>query len=305
MNNTPPLHTIDPSTKAKVLLEALPYVQKFRDSLFVVKYGGAFLDENNTEMQESIALDILFLSLVGIRVALVHGGGKAITRALAANKIETRFVNGLRYTDQVSINIVEKTLNQTVNKQISDTIRRVGGVPSPTPGQRVFSCEKLTSAKDGSPLDLGYVGKITGVSPIEVQAPLSEGQIPVISCIAEGDDQAVYNTNADLAAAQLAASLQARRLVYLCDVPGLLRDPSDRSSLISSLHVSEVEKLKQDGVISSGMVPKIDSACHAIQNGVHRVHLIEAAQPHSLLLEIFTDKGIGTEITVQEPSQPQ
>lgn len=304
MNNTPPLHTIDPYTKAKVLLEALPYVKKFRDSLFIVKYGGAFLDENNTEMQESIAQDILFLSLVGIRVALVHGGGKAITRALAANNLETRFINGLRYTDQVSMSIVEKTLNQTVNNQICDTIRKVGGVPAPTPGQRVFSCEKLLQDSPEGSVDLGYVGKITGVSPIEVMAPLSEGQIPVISCVAEGEEQSVYNTNADVAAAELAASLHARRLVYLCDVPGLLRDPSDPSTLISSLHVSEVPKLKEDGVITSGMVPKIDSACYAIQNGVHRVHLIEAAQPQSLLLEIFTDKGIGTEITIQESENP-
>ena len=281
-----------------MLLEALPYVQKFRESLFVVKYGGSFLDENNREMQENIAKDILFLSSVGIRVALVHGGGKAITRALARENLETRFINGLRYTDQASINIVEKTLNNVVNKEISDTIREIGGIPSPTPGQRVFSCEKLVTEVDGQPTDLGYVGKITGVSPIEVQAPLSEGQIPVISSIACGDDEAYYNTNADLAAAELASSLKARRLVYLCDVPGLLRDPKDPSTLISSLPVSQIQELKDQGVISSGMVPKMDSAAYAIQHGVSRVHLINANQPNSLLLEIFTDKGIGTEITI-------
>jgi len=297
--NNPTLDSISPSTKAKVLLEALPYVQKFRNSLFVVKYGGSFLDENNVEMQESIARDILFLSSVGIRVALVHGGGKAISRSLAKENLETRFVHGLRYTDQASINIVEKTLNQVVNKQISETIEKIGGVPAPTPGQRVFSCEKMTVLPDGTAVDLGYVGNITGVSPTEVKAPLSEGRIPVISSIAAGEEDTVYNTNADVAAAQLAASLQARRLVYLCDVPGLLRDPSDPSTLISSLPVSQIEQLKKAGVISSGMVPKIDSAAHAIRSGVHRVHLIEANQPHSLLLEIFTDKGIGTEITIE------
>jgi acetylglutamate kinase len=296
--NNSELDHISPSTKAQVLLEALPYVQKFRDCLFVVKYGGSFLDENNREMQENIAKDILFLSSVGIRVALVHGGGKAITRALANENIETRFINGLRYTDQASINIVEKTLNNVVNAEICETIREVGGIPSPTPGQRVFSCKKLRTEVDGVSTDLGYVGKITGVSPIEVQAPLSEGQIPVISSIAAGDGESYYNTNADLAAAELAASLNARRLVYLCDVPGLLRDPGDPSTLISSLPVSEIQALKEQGVISSGMVPKIDSAAYAIQNGVHRVHLIDANQPNSLLLEIFTDKGIGTEITI-------
>ena len=289
---------ISPSTKAKVLLEALPYVQKFRDCLFVVKYGGSFLDENNLEMQHNIARDILFLSSVGIKVALVHGGGKAITRALANENLETHFINGLRYTDQASINIVEKTLNNVVNLQICDTIREVGGIPAQTPGQRVFSCEKLITEVNGQPTDLGYVGKITSVSPIEVQAPLSEGQIPVISSIAGGEDDTVYNTNADLAAAELASSLNARRLVYLCDVPGLLRDPKDPSTLISSLRVSEIDSLKEEGVISSGMVPKMDSASYAIRNGVHRVHLIDANQPHSLLLEIFTDKGIGTEITI-------
>ncbi len=292
------LSQINPSTKAKVLLEALPYVQKFRDSLFVVKYGGSFLDEDNLDMQRLVATDIVFLASVGIRVALVHGGGKAITRALAASGVSTRFVNGLRYTDEASIQVVERTLNTEVNAKICQTIEAVGGVPAPTPGQRVFSCQKLTTDAAGDPVDLGFVGAIESVSPFEVKAPLAERRIPVISCMAADEDGRPYNTNADVAAAHLAASLGARRLVYLCDVPGLLRDPGDPATLLSTLPLDEIDALKANGVISSGMVPKVDGAAHAIREGVKRVHFINANQPHSLLLEIFTHTGIGTEIVL-------
>jgi acetylglutamate kinase len=292
------LSQIDPATKAKVLLEALPYVQKFRDSLFVVKYGGSFLDENNLEMQRRVAMDIVFLSSVGIRVALVHGGGKAITRALSQSGIETRFVNGLRYTDAASIKVVKQTLNGEINDQICKTIEDAGGVPAPTPGQRVFSCEKLAVDLAGDPVDLGFVGSITSVSPFEVKAPLSERRIPVISCIAADEDGNAFNTNADVAAAHLASSLGARRLVYLCDVPGLLQNPQDPASLISTLPIGDIERLKSSGIISSGMVPKVDGAAHAIREGVRRVHFVDANQPHSLLLEIFTHTGIGTELVL-------
>jgi acetylglutamate kinase len=292
------LSQIDPATKAKVLLEALPYVQKFRDSLFVVKYGGSFLDENNLEMQRRVAMDIVFLSSVGIRVALVHGGGKAITRALSQSGIETRFVNGLRYTDAASIKVVKQTLNGEINDQICKTIEDAGGVPAPTPGQRVFSCEKLAVDLAGDPVDLGFVGSITSISPFEVKAPLSERRIPVISCIAADEDGNAFNTNADVAAAHLASSLGARRLVYLCDVPGLLQNPQDPASLISTLPIGDIERLKSSGIISSGMVPKVDGAAHAIREGVRRVHFVDANQPHSLLLEIFTHTGIGTELVL-------
>ena len=292
------LSQINPSTKAKVLLEALPYVQKFRDSLFVVKYGGSFLDEDNLEMQQLVATDIVFLASVGIRVALVHGGGKSITRALTEGGISTRFVNGLRYTDEASIEVVERTLNTEVNEKICQTIEAAGGIPAPTPGQRVFSCQRLSTDASGNPVDLGFVGKIDSISPFEVKAPLAERRIPVISCIAADDEGHPYNTNADVAAAHLAASLGARRLVYLCDVPGLLRDPSDPSTLLSTLPLDKIDGLKNSGVISSGMIPKVDGAAHAIKEGVKRVHFINANQPHSLLLEIFTHTGIGTEIVL-------
>ena len=298
MNDLNELSQIDPATKAKVLLEALPYVQKFRDSLFVVKYGGSFLDENNLEMQRRVAMDIVFLSSVGIRVALVHGGGKAVTRALSQRGIETRFVNGLRYTDEASIKVVKQTLNGEINDQICKTIEDAGGVPAPTPGQRVFSCEKLAVDLAGDPVDLGFVGSITSVSPFEVKAPLSERRIPVISCIAADGDGNAFNTNADVAAAHLASSLGARRLVYLCDVPGLLQNPQDPASLISTLPIGDIERLKSSGIISSGMVPKVDGAAHAIREGVRRVHFVDANQPHSLLLEIFTHTGIGTELVL-------
>jgi acetylglutamate kinase len=204
----------------------------------------------------------------------------------------------LRYTDAASIKVVKQTLNGEINDQICKTIEDAGGVPAPTPGQRVFSCEKLAVDLAGDPVDLGFVGSITSVSPFEVKAPLSERRIPVISCIAADGDGHAFNTNADVAAAHLASSLGARRLVYLCDVPGLLQNPQDPASLISTLPIGDIERLKSSGIISSGMVPKVDGAAHAIREGVRRVHFVDANQPHSLLLEIFTHTGIGTELVL-------
>ena len=294
------LSRIDAQTKAAVLNEALPYFQSFRDSVFVVKYGGSFMDDPDVSKRLQVARDITLLASVGIHVVVVHGGGKAISRGMEKAGIEVEFRNGLRYTSKEAISIVEKTLNEEVNAEICEMIASLGGNPAPIRGNDVLRCRKLSKDASGQTVDLGYVGEITGVNTSVVRKNLGNLSIPVISPVAVDSEGQAYNTNADLAAAQVARALACRRLVFLCDVPGLLRDPSDRSTLISSLKVNEVDGLIESGVIGKGMLPKVEGACLAIQSGVKRVHFVEGLMPHSLLLEIFTDEGIGTEIVNSE-----
>ena len=283
--------------KAQVLLEALPYIQRFHDSVFVVKYGGSFMDSDDPEVRERVAADIVFLNSVGIKVVVVHGGGKAITRAMAKTNIVPQWRNGIRVTDAETIKIVENTLNNEINTDICAMIAKRKGNALGMPGNLVNLCEKMT-AKDenGTIVDLGFVGDIKSVKTKLIKKALAEGKIPVISPIALDENDQPYNTNADAAASAVASALKARRLVFMSDVPGLLADPKDPSSLISTLRVHEVPRLKKEGIISAGMIPKVDSAVRALQSGVRRVHFIDGRTPHSLLLEIFTDKGVGTEI---------
>lgn len=289
--------TIDEITaKAKVLLEALPYIQDFRGSTFVVKYGGSFMDDPNPEVRNRVAYDIAFLAAVGINVVVVHGGGKAITKAMAESGLKANFINGLRVTDEATVQIVKRTLDEVVNRDVCNAITTARGKAAGLPGDSVLICEKLTQDDDGNPVDLGYVGDVTEVKVKVIKKEILEGAVPVISPVAEGLDGKPYNVNADTAAGRVASALRARRLVYMSDVPGLLANPADPSSLISTLRVGQVDELKKAGVIDKGMRPKVASAIRALQEGVQRVHFIDGRLPHSLLLEIFTDKGIGTEI---------
>ena len=290
------LSQLDVTTKSAVLLEALPYVQRFRNAIFVVKYGGAFMDDADPAVRTRVATDIAFLSAVGIKVVVVHGGGKAITRALTEAKVETRFEHGLRVTDEASIQIVEHTLNKVVNLDICEILQAKNARPLGIPGNSILVCDKKQVEIDGKCVDVGFVGETHTVKTKIIKKALNDGYIPVISPIAKDEDGQIYNTNADAAAGRVAAALRARRLVYLCDVPGLMRDINDPESLISTLQVDEVSDLVKESVISKGMIPKTDSAVGALKNGVHRVHFIDGEQAHSLLLEIFTDKGVGTEI---------
>ncbi len=282
-------HLID---KANVLLEALPYIQKFRGSIFVIKYGGSFMDSPDLKVREGVAADIVFLEAVGINPIIVHGGGKAITRAMEKAGLAAKFVGGLRVTDAASIAIVEDVLANVINREVVETIQRLGGKARGFNGRDVFRCQKL-DCPDG---DLGYVGEVTGVDVNPLQKCLYSQVVPVLSPLAQGADGHAYNVNADLAAAQLAMASGARRLVFMSDVPGLLRDPGDPASLIPHLQVDQVVELKRDGVIDQGMIPKVDSAVQAVEQGVHRVHFVDGRVPHSVLLEIFTDKGVGTEV---------
>ncbi len=283
--------------KARVLLEALPYIQRFRGSIFVVKYGGSFMDDPDPQVRQRVAMDIAFLSAVGIHVVVVHGGGKAISRAMEESGLQPEFRSGLRVTDESTIRIVEQTLNGPVNEDICELIRGKGGRPHGMPGNALFLCRLLQQTDpNGEAIDLGFVGEIQLVKGKLIKKAIADGFIPVISPIACDDTGQPYNTNADVAAAATASALRARRLVFLSDVPGLLADPNDPESIISTLKIGDVERLKQEGVIGSGMLPKVDSAVQALRSGVHRVHFIDGRMSHSLLLEIFTDKGIGTEI---------
>jgi len=282
--------------KAKVLLEALPYIQDFRGSTFVVKYGGSFMDDPDPTVRRSVATDLAFLAAVGINVVVVHGGGKAISRAMDEAGLKPVFRNGLRVTDEAAIAIVKKTLDEVVNKDVCDTLASVRANPKGLPGDSVIVCHKLELDDDGNPCDLGFVGDVTEIKVKLIKKEIADGYMPVISPVAEGLDGKPYNVNADTAAGRIASALRARRLVYMSDVPGLLANPKDPDSIISSLKVGEVDGLKKKGIIDKGMRPKVLSAVRALEEGVQRVHLVDGRMPHSLLLEIFTDKGVGTEI---------
>jgi acetylglutamate kinase len=278
--------------KAGVLLEALPYIQRFRSSIFVVKYGGSFMDSPDPKVRSGVASDIVFLEAVGINPVVVHGGGKAITKAMEKAGIQARFVQGMRVTDGESMKIVEDVLANVINRDIIEMIQKLGGKARGFSGKEVFKCRKLLSGG----VDLGYVGEVTGVTVEPVRKCLRASVTPVISPIGVGDDGHAYNINADVAAAKLAMAIGARRLVFMSDVPGLMHDPHKPETLISHLEVNDVLNLKRDGIIDAGMIPKVDSAVEAVQSGVRRVHFVDGRIAHSILLEIFTDKGIGTEI---------
>lgn len=277
--------------KARILMEALPYVRRFRGSIFVVKYGGSFMDSPDPEVRSGVAKDLVFLNFVGIKVVVVHGGGKAITRELKNRGIQAHFIDGLRVTDEQTIDAVDSVLNEQVNREVADFVSSHDCEVQRFPGKRVLSCEKLQSKND-----LGFVGQVTQVNTDPIIQALDGGKMPILSSTASDSQGVCYNVNADNVASQVAMALGARRLVYLSDVPGLLRNPEDPSTLLSSLAISEVQPLEEAGVISAGMLPKVTSAVEALKAGVNRVHFIDGRMPHSILLEIFTDQGIGTEI---------
>ena len=254
------------------------------------------MDDPDPVTRTRVAYDIAFLAAVGINVVVVHGGGKAITKAMENSGLKANFINGMRVTDEATIAIVKKTLDEIVNKDVCAAIATAKAKPKGLPGDSVLVCEKLTVDDDGNTVDLGFVGEVTEVKVKLIKKEIAEGFVPVISPVAEAIDGKPHNVNADLVAGKVASALRARRLVYMSDVPGLLSAPPDPKSLISTLKISQVDELKQKGIIDKGMRPKVMSAVKALQDGVQRVHFIDGRLPHSLLLEIFTDKGIGTEI---------
>lgn len=285
--------------KAETLLEALPYLQKFRGATFVIKYGGSFMDAPDEKIRAGVARDVVFLEAAGIHPVIVHGGGKAITRAMDQAGLQAKFVQGQRVTDAATVAIVDEVLSRRINPQIVNTLNALGGRARGFTGADIFKCQKLlVESPDGKKWDLGYVGQVIEVQTGPLRECIQSGLTPVISPVALGPDGRLYNCNADVAAAQTAIALRARRLVFMSDVPGLLRDPKNSGSVISHLRVSDVPGLKQAGVIDAGMIPKVDSAVAAIQAGVEKVSFVDGRVPHAVLLEIFTDAGVGTEMVL-------
>ena len=274
--------------QAQTLVEALPYIQKFTGKTIVVKYGGnAMISE---DLRKAVMSDIILLNLVGIRVVMVHGGGPEISDMLKRLNHSSHFVDGLRYTDEVTMEVVQSILCGKVNKNLVAQLNRLGG-------KAVGLCGMDGGLFQAVQLDekYGLVGEITDVNPDPVITALQSGYIPVVSTVAQGTDaDTAYNINADTAAAKLAAALGAEKMILLTDVRGLLRDPKDEETLIHVVPIDSVDGLIEEGVISGGMIPKMQCCVDAIRGGVERVHILDGRIPHSILIELLSDRGIGT-----------
>jgi acetylglutamate kinase len=255
------------SSRADALLEALPYFQKFRGHTVVIKYGGAAMEDPG--LVRGVLHDVVFLEAVGINPVVVHGGGKAITAAMKKENLTAKFVDGLRVTDAKSISIIDRVLTEVISPSLAAEIVK---------------------------LDLGFVGDIVSIDVSAIRKLVDAEIVPVISPLGRGADGQIYNINADIAAARIAQELRAEKIVYLSDVNGVRRNPQDADSLIPSLNPAQIAQLKRDGVIAGGMIPKVDSALESLANGVGKVHFLDGRESHALLLELFTDAGIGTEI---------
>lgn len=287
----------DSIQKAAVLLEALPYMQSFRGKTFLIKVGGSAMED--AALVDRFLRDVVFLEAVGVNPVIVHGGGKAISKAMKDAGLEARFVGGMRVTDAAAIRIVEETLARVINPEIVEKINAFGGKAVGVPGTEVFVGERTPGADPatGQRVDLGFVGEVCDCRLGIVQAAVAGEFVPVVSpCAREKASGHTLNVNADLAACALATRLKAEKLIFLSDVLGVMRDPKDAATLIPSLDPAAIAKLKQEGIISGGMIPKVDSALESLRGGVGKAHLIDGRIPHALILEIFTDVGIGTEI---------
>ena len=286
-------------SKADALIEALPYIASFKKEIIVVKLGGSVMESR--EDLVSILSDIAFMRTVGMLPIVVHGGGKAISRGLKEAGIETSFVQGLRVSDAPSMRIVEDVIKNEVNADVVQILLDAGVQASALYGEKIFFATKKTGTDPatGEALDWGYVGVPVAVDTGPVRQLLYDRIIPVVCPLGRGADGLVYNINADTAAAALAKALKARKLAFVSDVPGLLRDPSDPDSLINTLKAEDAPELMRQGVVGGGMLPKIQSCLDALDAGVRKVHLVDGRKSHSLLLEIFTNNGVGTEIVKQ------
>ena len=274
--------------RAEVLIRALPYIQKYSNKIIVVKYGGNAMI--NEDLKKAVMGDLVLLSLIGIKVVLVHGGGPEISDMLKRLNHTSHFVDGLRYTDEVTMEVVQSILCGKVNKNLVAQLNRLGG-------KAVGLCGMDGGLFQAVQLDekYGLVGEITDVNPEPVITALQSGYIPVVSTVAQGvDADTAYNINADTAAAKLSDGLGADKMILLTDIRGLLRDPKDEETLIHVVHVDDVAKLTEEGVISGGMIPKMQCCVDAIHGGVERVHILDGRIPHSILIELLSDRGIGT-----------
>ncbi len=288
-----PMQTI--IDKAAVLIEALPYIQHFKGKKVVIKYGGSVIGEE--AHCEAIMRDVVFMRTVGMHPILVHGGGKMITKRLKQMGSTSKFVHGLRYTDDATMKIVIEVLRDVISKNIAKILKHLGAVPTLFNGidHNMIQCQKKTKHLNET-VDLGWVGEIIKIRTDEIMEACEWGKVPVVAPIGADEQGNYYNINADSMAGELASEIGAYKMVYLSDIPGILRDVNDPTSLISSLKKSEVETLIKNKVISGGMIPKVESCLKSLEAGSRKTHIIDGRVQHSLLLEMFTDKGIGTEI---------
>ena len=284
--------SIDKTMRSQILSEALPYIQMYSGKTIVIKYGGAAMIDPN--LKKAVLSDIVLLSQVGIRIVIVHGGGPHINEWLKKMDIQPKFIDGLRYTDEETMAVVQMTLAGKVGKELAAYVHEHGG-------KAVSICGLDGGLMQGTQIDeqYGQVGRLESVNPALINHLLDDGYIPIISTIATSlkEKNQVYNINADTAAGEVAVALKAARLMLLTDVAGILRDKLDKASLITQMSVSDIPKLVQTGVITDGMIPKIQCAELAIRRGVERALILDGRVPHSILMEIFTDEGMGTMIT--------
>lgn len=282
---------IDPNDRVRALSEALPYMQKFAGRTIVIKYGGAAMKDGS--LKEQVMRDVVFMACVGIRPVLVHGGGPEINTWLTKMNIEPQFKDGLRVTDADTMDIVEMVLVGRLNKQIVSLVNQAGG-------SAVGICGKdgnLVTARQVEQKEIGFVGEITAVNTGIIEALISRRHIPVVSSVAADETGQSYNINADTFAGEIAAALGAEKLVLMTDTPGLMKDFHDPESLIRQLDIREARRLVESGVVSGGMIPKLTCCIRSLAQGVRNAHIIDGRMPHSLLLETFTDTGIGTMLT--------
>ena len=282
--------TISNSVRSKVLIDALPYIQDYNNKIVVIKYGGNAM--TNDELKDAVMSDIVLLSLVGIKVVLVHGGGPEINDMLDRVGIESKFIGGLRYTDEQTMDIVKMVLTGKVNKDLVSLLQQHKGKALGLCG---LDGGMITAEKIGGDVDLGYVGEITEINTKPIIDALENGYVPVIATVATGEDGKSYNINADTAAARIASCLKAENLILMTDIIGLLEDKNDESTLIPTVNVSEVAYLKNQGIISGGMIPKIDCCVEAVRRGVKKTSIIDGRLPHSILIELLSSEGIGTQ----------
>ncbi|MDU2266649.1 acetylglutamate kinase [Clostridium celatum] len=277
---------------ANVLVQALPYIQEYYGKTIVIKYGGNAMI--NDELTKTVINDIILMKCIGINPIIVHGGGPDITNTLAKMNYKSKFINGLRYTDEITISVAQMVLAGKVNKDLVKLIEINGGKALGLSG---IDGSLIKAKKLEKDVDLGYVGEITSVNTDLLKIAMDSGYIPVISSIAIGEsDSNSYNINADTCASKIAASLKAEKLILLTDVPGVMTDPSDPSTLISTLRLHQIPKLTVDKIIKGGMIPKINCCVESVRLGVKKAHIIDGRTPHSILLELLSEKGIGTEI---------
>ena len=284
--------SISTAVRARVIIDALPHIQKYNNKVVVIKYGGNVM--TNEVLKQAVMSDIVLLTLVGVKVVLVHGGGPEINEMLGRLGIESRFIGGLRYTDEATVDVVKMVLSGKINKELVTLLSGTGGCAVGLCGidENMLLAERAYGPNDE---DLGFVGKICKVNTKPITDALTNGVIPVIATVACDEQGQAYNINADTAAARIAAELKAENLILLTDIVGLLRDKDDPSTLISQVNVSEVPFMKKRGIISGGMIPKVDCCVEAVRRGVKKTAIIDGRVPHSILIEMLSNEGIGTQ----------